>query len=395
MRRTTPCRRRSAPTCTSGSPTGSPSHGLELVELDEVVGYHLEQAARYMRELGRPDPELEVRAALRLGEAGSKACLRSDAHAAANLLERALSLLPPDDPRRAPFLIELIGTLEGAAPPEEQFRRIDELEQSSNPAVRMHGRVARLQLRLLTDPADVVDQAEQVTEEALSLFSDVGDDLGLAHTYYLIAWINWLQSRAKPTQAAYDQVLRHARKVNSRALVGRATIQQMGPLYYGPFTVDEIRLRLEQLHLDGSALGRIAALSIEADLLQRDGRFDETLTLLADVKELHVQLGVALGIVITMQRRAEALADAGRDKEAATAFREVIAQLDALGMTSFRSTTMISLGDVLYRLGETDEAERLAVEGEALGAAEDVDQLRLGPCLARTDSRRPRCPHRR
>jgi hypothetical protein len=29
-------------------------HGQELIELDEVVGYHLEQAARYRRELGAP-----------------------------------------------------------------------------------------------------------------------------------------------------------------------------------------------------------------------------------------------------------------------------------------------------------------------------------------------------
>ena len=31
-------------------------HGQALVELDEIVGYHLEQAARYLAELGQPDP---------------------------------------------------------------------------------------------------------------------------------------------------------------------------------------------------------------------------------------------------------------------------------------------------------------------------------------------------
>ena len=36
-------------------------HGRELVELDEVLGYHLEQASRYRRELGRPSPEVEQR----------------------------------------------------------------------------------------------------------------------------------------------------------------------------------------------------------------------------------------------------------------------------------------------------------------------------------------------
>ena len=50
-------------------------------------------------------------------------------------------------------------------------------------------------------------------------------------------------------------------------------------------------------------------------------------------------------------------------------------------MTSFRSTTMISFGDVLYRLGEIDEAERHAIEGEELGAAEDVINFAWGRAL--------------
>ena len=38
-------------------------HGHSLVERDEIVGYHLEQAARYRAELGQPDPSLADRAA--------------------------------------------------------------------------------------------------------------------------------------------------------------------------------------------------------------------------------------------------------------------------------------------------------------------------------------------
>ena len=279
---------------------------------------------------------------------------------------------PPRTRGARRLLIELIGTLEGAAQPEDQFRRIEELEQSADPIVRMHGRVARLQLRLLTDPADVVAEADRAIEEALALFGGAGDELGLAHTHYLVAWINWLQSRAAPTQAAYEHIIRHARKSNSRALLGRAMIQQMGPLYYGPFTVDEIRTRLAELEIDDSMLARIVKLSIEADLAQRAGRFDECLAIIDDVAALHADLGVELGTVITMQRRAETLADADRLDEAAAAFRKVLERLDALGMTSFRSTTMINYAMIVYQLGDVDEAERLAIEGEEIGAVEDV-----------------------
>ena len=58
----------------------------DLGEVDEIVGHHLEQAARYKRELGRPDPALAGRAGERLAAAGRRALWRGDHIAAAGLL---------------------------------------------------------------------------------------------------------------------------------------------------------------------------------------------------------------------------------------------------------------------------------------------------------------------
>ena len=73
-------------------------HGSQLVELNEILGHHLEQAARYLDELGRPDLQLALRAGDRLVEAGQRALDREDVRAAAALLERALSLTRPIRP---------------------------------------------------------------------------------------------------------------------------------------------------------------------------------------------------------------------------------------------------------------------------------------------------------
>src|SRR5205823_2908073 len=67
-------------------------HGESLVELDEILGYHLEQASRYLDELGRPDGELALSAGDHLAAAGKRASRRGDARAAAGLLERSLEL---------------------------------------------------------------------------------------------------------------------------------------------------------------------------------------------------------------------------------------------------------------------------------------------------------------
>jgi tetratricopeptide (TPR) repeat protein len=356
-------------------------HGHELVELDEVVGYHLEQAARYRRELGHVDPELERRASGRLGEAGSKAAVRSDAHGASNLLRRAIALLPEDDRARAPLLIELIGALFGTAGPEELFALIDELERSADPVVRTHGRVARMQLLMLTDPVAVLPEAEAVSEEALALFRETGDDLGLAHAYYLVSWIAWLQSRALPSAAANDRVLEHGRRAGARALVGQVTMQQTGPLFFGPFTIEEIRTRIERIAEDDSVLARTAVLSLEADLAQREGRFDDALEMLAEAEALHGQLGSSLGTTITLQMRADVLSDAGRVEEAVTTYRDGLQRLEALGMTSFASTTTIALAETLYRRGDAEEAADLAIKGEELGAEEDVVNFASGRSL--------------
>ncbi len=48
------------------------TRGADLVEQDEIVGYHLEQAARYKAELGRPDTTLAPRASELLGAAASE-----------------------------------------------------------------------------------------------------------------------------------------------------------------------------------------------------------------------------------------------------------------------------------------------------------------------------------
>lgn len=73
-------------------------HATELLEFDEIVGCHLEQAVRYSAELGREvEPALARRAAEHLFAAGQRARGRSDIAAARNLLERAHEIAPVGD----------------------------------------------------------------------------------------------------------------------------------------------------------------------------------------------------------------------------------------------------------------------------------------------------------
>ena len=70
-------------------------------EYDEIIGHHLEQAARYKHELGETDEELASRAGTRLANAGRRAREHRNP-AAVGLLSRALELLSARPQLRPP-----------------------------------------------------------------------------------------------------------------------------------------------------------------------------------------------------------------------------------------------------------------------------------------------------
>jgi ATP/maltotriose-dependent transcriptional regulator MalT len=86
------------------------SVGERLVEYEEVLGYHFEQAHRFCLELGPADQHasmLGAKGAQRLGSAGERALARGDVPAAVSLLDRAVALLHADDRARLELLCDL------------------------------------------------------------------------------------------------------------------------------------------------------------------------------------------------------------------------------------------------------------------------------------------------
>jgi class 3 adenylate cyclase len=354
------------------------THGSGLIELDEVLGYHLEQAARYKRELGRPDEILDGAAGKRLAAAGLRACMRCDAPAATNLLGRALVLLPEDDPAFATAANGRIAMLEQSEDPRERGRAIAMLEASSNPSLRLQGHVARLQLRLQHEPMAVVDEAERTVDEALAFFTAADDDLGLAQTYYLLAWTSWLRSKAVSTAAAQKKLTEHAARAGAPILAERARLQGMGALTHGPFGPAEIEPAIERLRSAEMPLERVNLRMLEGELASRAGRYDEAIALADESQSIAAELGLTLLQTIVEVQRAQMLSAAGRNEESERAYYAIISVMEQLGQTAFLSTMLIELAVIVYQLGRPDEAEELALRGEELGAVEDVVNFAWG-----------------
>src|SRR5215211_4217830 len=153
--------------------------GPRLRELEEIVGWHLEQAWRYRNELGMVDQRnqrLADAAAWRLGGAGRRALGRGDLPAASKLLERAVSLLPEGDPGGLELLVELADVLVSTG----EFPRAEATLAQVAAAAAGHGderlaahaRVGRLRMEVgvATDLDAAALQAE--TRRAIGTFAE-------------------------------------------------------------------------------------------------------------------------------------------------------------------------------------------------------------------------------
>ena len=158
-------------------------HGAELVELDEILGYHLEQACRYRAELGLPPTtSWPRRARRRLTAAGRRAKLRQDYGAAVSLLERAAALVPPAELDVA-LETDLVDALFWGGKGGDALRRAGSLAERASAAGdrvgELCGRIQEGIFRTYLEPEGATEKLAALVEQALPVFEAAGDDLAL------------------------------------------------------------------------------------------------------------------------------------------------------------------------------------------------------------------------
>ena len=215
------CRKRSRPLLRSrlaDSLAGQPDAP------DEIVGYHLQQAVRYLEELAPLDEHglhtLAVRGGRKLASAAFRSSARGDFVTSAGLLERAASLLPADLPDRIEVLLQLGRAFLYA----EELEKSGELFSDALEAARrvgerrleLHALLGLELMRLLIRPVDRLrlglpggsEGAKVLARTALTVFEEAGDDLGSARAWSLLLIFHSLRGEAV---AALEAALRHGR----------------------------------------------------------------------------------------------------------------------------------------------------------------------------------------
>ncbi len=355
--------------------------GADLVELDEVVGYHLERAYRYRVALGPADEaarELSRRAAERLAAAGAKAAARGDVRAANGLLERAVSLLPAGDARR----LRLLPPLGRALLEAGQWARADEvLSEAVSDAraagdrwVAADGAVALTHLRLFTSGV-THSTAKSELADAVAVFREFGDEAGLARA---IGLAGQLRMWAGEAAAAIEDLERAA----WHASVSGDRLQEIESLHYvlicamhGPITVTSGLERAEQMRgqVEGDHRLKVTVMRARALFEAMGGNFDVARELIAAALALTEQLGLEVDASGAQSDAAEIELLAGRLAEAERVLRLSVDSLERRGDVGHLATVAPLLADVLYRQGRSDEAMPLTELVARSALVDDLD----------------------
>ena len=188
--------------------------GTRSTEYEEIIGYHLEQAVRNLRALGRLDGHdiaLGTRAGRWLSAAGRRSLARDDMSAAANLLERAAAMLQSADPERPALLRDLATALVARGRFEDAERALNQANESARLAddhaladlAALDGHFIRLQ----TQPDRAFEEVRRATDDAYRAFSEAANDIGLARVWRLRAELDWMACAYGRTTEAFDRAL--------------------------------------------------------------------------------------------------------------------------------------------------------------------------------------------
>jgi class 3 adenylate cyclase len=171
-------------------------NATDLLELDEIAGWHLEQAVRYRRELGQEaDPRLAARAVGHLHVAGRRATERRDTSAARNLLERALALTAPGDSRHAQVALALA---EAAADAGEYEGLEELLAAATDPETAPVANLVRLQWLSAARPDQFFNEVDGSLPAATEELERRGDARGLAKAHWVAHIPHLMACQATP-----------------------------------------------------------------------------------------------------------------------------------------------------------------------------------------------------
>jgi len=357
--------------------------GRDLEELDEIAGYHLEQAFRYRTELGPADEQaraLGAAAAIHLEAAGRRALDRGDTTAAVNLLERTEVLRPAHTIDVA--LEESL--IQGLAVSGRLTEAVARSETAAAALAASGDRIGQLQIQLIgamwrtnVDPTANAGALGELVAEARPEIERSGDDGSLAMLELAAGYVDHYRCRFEGALESLTRSMTYATNAGKLWLARNADGVAAAAVANGPTPAAEALLWLETTD---------AAIPIyqpmhdvwRADILASCGHYEDARSLL-DATVVQVRERGEMTLAASLMQtgwRIETLSGdlAGAERVALAG----IEQLEHLGERAWLSTQECQLAETMYALGRFEDAERWATLGLEHGGTDDVLTQTMG-----------------
>ncbi|MFN2627375.1 MAG: BTAD domain-containing putative transcriptional regulator [Gaiellaceae bacterium] len=351
------------------------------MELDELVGYHLEQSHRYLEELGTVGAraaELAARAASRLGRAGTRASARGDVAAAVGLLTRAVALLGPTARERVALLAELVEALRESGDFPRAELVLGELTaaaaEQGDRVLRAYAVVSRHRLRLKTSAGPDAESFEREALDAVAAFEEADDDRLLAKAWELLAVESWFHCRAGDAERALAKAIEHARRAGDGGTEAQSVGLSIGAAVFGPLPVPDGLRRCDAILAEPPGQRRVAAAALRAlaALSAMQGGFDTARDALAQARAMLEDLGLALAAAQAAETAGTIELLAGDPVAAEEELRAGYDRLERMGVASTRANLAALLATALSAQGRDREGLLMSEVAEQAAAAVDL-----------------------
>jgi tetratricopeptide (TPR) repeat protein len=357
-------------------------HGADLIELDEVVGYHLERAYRYRVELGPGGPdaeELACRAAKRLAAAARRASARADMRAAKSLLGRAAGLFADDDHDRLELLPLLGRILQDTGDWSDSRAVLAEARQRAarigDARIEAEAIVVLAHLDMFTDALRSHDEVRAMLAEPLRVFEELGDEAGLANTLGLIGQLDFWAGHAEAAIGDLERAAEHARRAGDDELQGHCLGYVMIAAMHGPTPVPQALELCDRVprRLPGNRRIELGAIRCRIGLSAMAGDFHGARQLGAEAGAIFDDLGLELSGASIAMERARTELYAGNAAAAEQASRPALDMLERIGNHGHWVTAAMVLADALLDLHRAAEAEAIADQASEWAMRDDLD----------------------
>ena len=352
-----------------------------VLEFEEIRGYHLEQAFFILQQLTPNDEQvwqIGVRGSGYLSSAGRRALARGDIPAAANLLRRGSTLLPPGHPERPRLRMDAAEALTEQGGFEEASAMlqsaIEEAHELADRVLESTARIQELELRYTVDPEEVEPIVVGEVDTLLPELEAVEAHDGLARAWRLIGFVREMGLQWGAAEEAAQRTLQYARLAGNKLVAARAISTLGFCALSGPTPVSEAIDRCREL-LDDVGGDRKAEALLDASLSHLEamrGNVDESRSLYRASRAKLEELGWTFLAAQTSFDSGPVEILNGDLATAEAELRRDYDTLERMGETNYISTTAALLAEVLYRQGDLDGAEEHTKISEELAAADDV-----------------------